>query len=241
MTKMMIEIDSEDYNKLRDLCNMINDDNKGVLFPYYVVDTTELMAVPQFEGDEREYMIAGKRVLGKDVNKYIQENNITFDEFKEQAIHTCDYKGVAKLEGFFLTEDDCYNYIDANIANLRHPFPLCKSMNNLTGMKDLILTLFKITGVEPSKSWQEPNPVEIIKDNIKEHAKKYNYDINKKAISGIAKAKNMMFGLNSWRKCPCASNDGLERFCGSEVCAKEIEEGPYCHCRLFSKPKADNK
>jgi hypothetical protein len=238
MTKMMIEIDSEDYNKLRDLCNMINDDNKGVLFPYYVVDTTELMAVPQFEGDEREYMIAGKRVLGKDVNKYIQENNITFDEFKEQAIHTCDYKGVAKLEGFFLTEDDCYNYIDANIANLRHPFPLCKSMNNLTGMKDLILTLFKITGVEPSKSWQEPNPVEIIESYIREDAANSGYKLEENNVKKIAKAKNMMFGLKEWRRCPCEGTNS-DRYCGSELCKADIERDGVCHCHLHLK--ADNK
>lgn len=233
MTKMMIEIDSEDYNKLRDLCNMINDDNKGVLFPYYVVDTTELMAVPQFEGDEREYMIAGKRVLGKDVNKYIQENNITFDEFKEQAIHTCDYKGVAKLEGFFLTEDDCYNYIDANIANLRHPFPLCKSMNNLTGMKDLILTLFKITGVEPSKSWQEPNPVEIIKDNIKNCAAEHGLGLTDN-VNKIARAKNMMFGVDEWYRCCCDHKNG-DRYCMSEQCQKDVQEKGTCFCNLYKK------
>lgn len=233
MTKMMIEIDSEDYNKLRDLCNMINDDNKGVLFPYYVVDTTELMAVPQFEGDEREYMIAGKRVLGKDVNKYIKDNNITFDEFKEQAIHTCDYKGVAKLEGFFLTEDDCYNYIDANIANLRHPFPLCKSMNNLTGMKDLILTLFKITGVEPSKSWQEPNPVEIIEANIRNCAEEHGLGLTDN-VTKIARAKNMMFGVDEWYRCCCDHKNG-DRYCMSKQCQKDVEEKGVCFCNLYKK------
>lgn len=239
MTKMMIEIDSEDYNKLRTLCETINNSDRQVLYPCYTVNTTELMAVPQFEGDEREYMIAGDRVLGKDVQKYLDAHNMSFDEFKAQAIHTCDYKGVEKFEGFFLTEDACYDYIDENIKNLRHPYPFCTSMDKNPEMKDLVLTLFRVFNVEPSQSWRKPEPVEIIEANIRQHALDCGYDINEKAIKGIAKAKNMMFGVDSWRDCPCASNDGLKRSCGSEVCAKEIAEGPRCHCNLYSLHKED--
>jgi len=105
-------------------------------------------------------------------------------------------------------------------------------------MKDLILTLFKITGVEPSKSWQEPNPVEIIESYIREDAANSGYKLEENNVKKIAKAKNMMFGLKEWRRCPCEGTNS-DRYCGSELCKADIERDGVCHCHLHLK--ADNK
>lgn len=237
MTKMMIEIDSQDYDKIKGLVEKINNTDKPVLFPYYTVNTTELMAVPQFEGDEREYMIDGKRVLGGQVRKYIDEHNMTFDEFKEKAIHTCDYKGVEKLEGFFLSEDACYDYIDENIDNLRQPYPYCKSMKDNKEMVDLVLTLMKLVGVEPSKNWKEPDPVEIIEQNIRNCAKEHGLDLTNN-VTKIARAKNMMFGVKDWYRC-CCDHKNEDRYCMSEQCQKDVQEKGVCFCNLYKKPQDD--
>lgn len=229
----MIEIDSEDYNKLRTLCETINNSDRQVLYPCYTVNTTELMAVPQFEGDEREYMIAGDRVLGKDVQKYLDAHNMSFDEFKAQAIHTCDYKGVEKFEGFFLTEDACYDYIDENIKNLRHPYPFCTSMDKNPEMKDLVLTLFRVFNVEPSQSWRKPEPVEIIEANIRNCAEEHGLGLTDN-VTKIARAKNMMFGVDEWYRCCCDHKNG-DRYCMSEQCQKDVEEKGVCFCNLYKK------
>lgn len=235
MTKMMIEIDSEDYNKLRDLCEKINNTDKPVLYPFYTVNTTEMVAVPQFEGDEREYMIEGRRVLGKEVGKYLTDHKMTFDEFKEKAIHTCDYKGLERLEGCFLTEDACYDYIDDNIADLRQPYPYCKSFGKNKEMIDLVKLLFRIAGVEASQNWVEPDPVKIIEQNIRQDAQECGYELEEGNVTKIARAKNMMFGVDEWRRCPC-DGQNENRYCGSDLCREDIERDGLCHCRLHKKP-----
>lgn len=233
MTKMMIEIDSEDYNKLRDLCEKINNTDKPVLYPFYTVNTTEMVAVPQFEGDEREYMIEGRRVLGKEVGKYLTDHEMTFDEFKEKAIHTCDYKGLERLEGCFLTEDACYDYIDDNIAELRQPYPYCKSFGKNKEMIELVKLLFRIAGVEASQNWVEPDPVKIIENNIRNCAESHGLGLTDN-VTKIARAKNMMFGVDEWHRCCCDHKNG-DRFCMSEQCQQDVEEKGVCFCNLYKK------
>ncbi|MCQ2735166.1 MAG: hypothetical protein MJ212_04390 [Alphaproteobacteria bacterium] len=59
-------------------------------------------------------------------------------------------------------------------------------------------------------------------------------------IEKIAKAKNMMFGENEWRRCPCdGSNEA--RYCISELCQSDIERDGICHCRCYQKASSGNK
>lgn len=243
MNKVTVEISKETYDFLRELCTKMNNKEDDIFYPSYCVDTTKIVYVPPFEGDEREYWHEGKRVLGKDVYKYCTDKGISFEEFLATAQHTCDLKAEEDFVGFFLTEDACEAYIDDNIDSLREPYTYKKSIGDNPEMLKVIRSLFELTGVKPAFHWlsedERNNPVFKIEENIREFAKKNGYDLNEKAVKGIAKAKNMMFGLDNWQKCPCASTDGLERFCGSEVCAQEIEKNGICHCSL-NKKRIDN-
>ncbi len=55
-------------------------------------------------------------------------------------------------------------------------------------------------------------------------------------IEKIARAKNMMFGEQSWQRCPCDGRNE-ERYCISELCRSDIERDGICHCRCYSKAK----
>ena len=58
-------------------------------------------------------------------------------------------------------------------------------------------------------------------------------------IEKIARAKNMMFGLEEWQRCPCEGNNP-NRYCGSELCHSDIERDGICHCRCFIKANDQN-
>ena len=51
----------------------------------------------------------------------------------------------------------------------------------------------------------------------------------------IARAKVMMFGEQEWYRCPCDGNNA-ERYCISELCARDIARDGECHCHCY-KPK----
>lgn len=53
-------------------------------------------------------------------------------------------------------------------------------------------------------------------------------------IEKIARAKNMMFGLNEWHRCPCDGNNP-ERSCISARCKQDIEANGECHCHCYKK------
>ena len=58
-------------------------------------------------------------------------------------------------------------------------------------------------------------------------------------IEKIARAKNMMFGDNEWRRCPC-DGQNAERYCISELCRSDIERDGICHCHCYKKAASDN-
>jgi len=53
-------------------------------------------------------------------------------------------------------------------------------------------------------------------------------------IEKIARAKNMMFGLENWQRCPC-DGQNEERFCGSDLCREDVNRDGVCHCHCFTK------
>lgn len=59
-------------------------------------------------------------------------------------------------------------------------------------------------------------------------------------ITKIARAKNMMFGLEEWQRCPC-DGQNPDRYCGSPLCKADVERDGICHCHCFIKPSNDTQ
>ena len=55
-----------------------------------------------------------------------------------------------------------------------------------------------------------------------------------KNLTKIARAKNMMFGLEEWQRCPC-DGQNPDRYCGSDLCRNDVLEKGVCHCNCFLK------
>ncbi len=80
-------------------------------------------------------------------------------------------------------------------------------------------------------------PVETcteMEQEIEKIAKENGWMVNENAIDAISVAKMQRFGLDAWHPCPCDGKN-KERFCGSPLCAQEIEEKGVCFCGLFKK------
>jgi ferredoxin-thioredoxin reductase catalytic subunit len=76
--------------------------------------------------------------------------------------------------------------------------------------------------------------IEYIENEIRADALKSGYTLKEQNIKKIARAKNMLFGKDNWRRCPCdGSNEN--RYCGSELCTKDIAEKGVCHCNLHCR------
>lgn len=73
--------------------------------------------------------------------------------------------------------------------------------------------------------------VDLIESFIRQDAVNCGYDLKEENVRKVANAKSKLFGVNEWRRCPC---DGTNpnRYCGSALCTKDIEENGICHCNL---------
>lgn len=81
--------------------------------------------------------------------------------------------------------------------------------------------------------------VEQILANMKESCEKEGFYATKN-IEKIARAKNMMFGLAEWQRCPCDGNNP-DRYCGSELCRSDVKNFGICHCNCYSLKPEDSE
>lgn len=81
------------------------------------------------------------------------------------------------------------------------------------------------------------NNVEQILLNMRKSEEENNYKETNN-IEKIARAKNMMFGLSEWQRCPC-DGQNPDRYCGSKLCHDDIERDGICHCRCFTKKEGN--
>lgn len=75
-----------------------------------------------------------------------------------------------------------------------------------------------------------------ILENMLNHCAQEGY-VTTPNVEKIAKAKNMMFGENDWRRCPC-DGQNENRYCISETCKQDIERDGVCHCHCYCKAPA---
>lgn len=76
--------------------------------------------------------------------------------------------------------------------------------------------------------------IDYIEQEIRADAENCGYALKEENVKKIARAKNMLFGKDNWRRCPCdGSNE--ERYCGSPLCKQDIEEKGICHCNLHCR------
>lgn len=73
---------------------------------------------------------------------------------------------------------------------------------------------------------------EKILENMLEFAKENNISTTKN-VDKIARAKNMMFGEEEWKRCPC-DGQNPDRYCGSTLCMNDIKEKGICHCNCYT-------
>ena len=81
---------------------------------------------------------------------------------------------------------------------------------------------------------KEDHSQEIL-ENIKKRAEEKGFELSANAEK-IARAKNMMFGIDEWQRCPCDAKNP-ERFCISARCARETKENGHCHCNCYLSKK----
>lgn len=74
--------------------------------------------------------------------------------------------------------------------------------------------------------------LEIIKNNIKNEAKKNNLEITDN-LEKIANIKLKFFGVKDWWKCPCYKQPDEIHGCGKHACLETIKNDGICHCKLF--------
>lgn len=70
---------------------------------------------------------------------------------------------------------------------------------------------------------------------IKKKAAEKGFDLSPNAEK-IARAKNMLFGLKDWQRCPCDAKNA-ERFCISDRCTAETKKDGHCHCNCYLPKK----
>lgn len=172
MAKVKLEIELETFEFLKKLANRLNEkeitkvrtaNENGEYetttventskFPFWTVDHTILTAVPPGEGDMQEFWFKGDKVYGSQVKDYCTKHNIDFTEFAKEAQHVCDHKEVEQFEGFFLTEEACQDYIEANRDKYKYPYPVQKSFEDNEQMKSVIQALFAITDTQPNERY----------------------------------------------------------------------------------------
>ena len=78
---------------------------------------------------------------------------------------------------------------------------------------------------------------ENILEKMRSYAKEHNLEETKN-IEKIARAKNMMFGEEEWQRCPCDGNNP-DRYCGSDLCAEDLQRDGICHCHCYCLEKKD--
>lgn len=72
----------------------------------------------------------------------------------------------------------------------------------------------------------------MIYEYMKTIATQEGYELTDNAPK-IAKAKQMFFGVEHWKRCPCDPNS--DRYCISNHCKEDIERDGICHCRCYRK------
>lgn len=66
------------------------------------------------------------------------------------------------------------------------------------------------------------------------------YHVNEDQLKKIINAKILLFAGDNIHRCPCDANNP-DRFCGSKLCAKDIQTDGHCHCNLFWKHEKGEK
>lgn len=81
----------------------------------------------------------------------------------------------------------------------------------------------------------ENNPVQddvaYIEEQMRKNCEEQGFFASKN-LPKIARAKNMMFGKENWRRCPCDGGNP-NRYCGSELCSSDVANFGVCHCNCF--------
>ncbi len=96
------------------------------------------------------------------------------------------------------------------------------------------LNKFLDDDVEIEAKVESVKTMSAMEEEITKMASDNGWVVNDKALEAIVSSKVQNFGLEDWSPCPCDMENSA-RYCGSELCAEEIEENGICHCGLFKK------
>ena len=149
--KMKIELSEKNYVFLKDFMHKVRtQDNRATARPYfYVVRSIQEIAVPSETADEHKYFYheMAESFTQDELIKYCKENNLDFDDVKDNH---CSRYGLGTKEveeNVFFTEEGYKQHMELNGHNYRHlkeTFSYVKYANRNPEIKGLFEALEEI-------------------------------------------------------------------------------------------------